>query len=360
MPTAPRLGVAVVHRTVALAVLGEAGCFVIEPAPEQDAVHLVAQLGLEGRERRADRRVVDRRIEAEDRRLLGQHEGVGGVAEREEPVRLGLHGLADHRRQVGHAHRIALAVHHLDAVLLAGLDERGVQLDAGLLGHVNRRHPPLDLALALESGQHRAEGRRRVVGLGQREEGVRPPLGQLADPQRRRREEDHRVLVLVDDGGDREVHVRAPRGQDEVDLVLKDQALDQLDHLVRLAAVVVLDQLDRDLALVLLEEDAAGVVHVLGPQLVLRPARRLCPRRERPREGNRVADPDRARGRLPARPARQSRHADRRSARLEECPSVHDGRRLLLTVEDVPHPRNFATASTASGFSRCTRCPAPL
>ena len=218
---------------------------------------------------------------------------------------------------------------------------------------------PLILPWLLRVAEHRAERRRRVVGLGQREEGVRPPLGQLADPQRRRREEDHRVLVLVDDGGDRQVHVRAPRGQDEIDLVLKDQALDQLDHLVRLAAVVVLDQLDRDLALVLLEQDAAGVVHVLGPQLVLRPARRLRPRRERPREGNRVADPDRARGRLAARPARQSRHADRRAARLEECPSVH-GRRLLLTVEGVLHPRNFATASTASGFSRCTRCPAPL
>ena len=79
--------------------------------------------------------------------------------------------------------------------------------------------------------------------------------------------------------------------QQQIDLVLQDQALRKLDQLVGLTAVVIRDHLDRDFLVELLQRDAAGIVHALVPKLVLRDGV-FRARSQRPGYRDRVADPD--------------------------------------------------------------------
>ena len=80
------------------------------------------------------------------------------------------------------------------------------------------------------------------------------------------------------------------RPKDHIDLVLLHQ-LGELPELVGLALVVVGDEVDGDLLVELLEHDAAGIVHPLLPQPVLRHAGQLGARSQRARLGDGVAEP---------------------------------------------------------------------
>ena len=206
--------------------------------------------------------------EAGDLGLIGQADRVRRIAERDEDVRVAGLCVLDDRLQVLRAERIGLVIDELEAGLLESLARGGRLLDAELVADGGHRDLVADLAVLaqrVERGDETVDDlRRQAEPEGQ----VRPALHQLGRAVGVRRHGEMRVAVFVEDRRGGEVHPRAPRRQDEVDLVLRGETLDRLDQFLGVRAVVVLDHLD--LHLLAADVEPAGVVHVLHPHLVVR------------------------------------------------------------------------------------------
>lgn len=147
-----------------------------------------------------------------------------------------------------------------------------------------------DLAFAPELpeqiGQRLGDLRRR----SEPERRVGPALGKLWRLVGHRGHREVRVAETVQRRADREVEAGAPGRKNEIDLVLIGEALDRLDGFLRTAAVVVFDHFDRQLLVA--ELDAAGGIHILHPQLVIRQRGDAGAAGIGPRFGNGIADPD--------------------------------------------------------------------
>ena len=100
-----------------------------------------------------------------------------------------------------------------------------------------------------------------------------------------------RIAGLVEDRADGEIETGAPGRQDEIDLVLIDQAFQRLGRLFGARAVVILHDLDGN-ALVA-ELEATGGIHFLDPQFVIRNRRYRRAARGRAGARDRIADLDR-------------------------------------------------------------------
>ena len=166
------------------------------------------------------------------------------------------------------AERIGLVVHQLEAGLLQPLARRARLLDAELVA--DRRHRDLGADLAvLAQGRERIDQAVDQLGRQAEPEGqVRPALHHLGRAVRIRRHGEMRIAVFVEQRRGGEIHAGAPRRQDEVDLVLRGEALDRLDHLFGIGAVIIFD--DLDLHLLAADVEPAGIVHGLHPHLVVR------------------------------------------------------------------------------------------
>ena len=179
--------------------------------------------------------------------------------------------LVQDRRHVLRAERIALVVDELEAVLarhLARARPTGRCRTRRRLLTIAMRSPITPcLAQRLEL-RHQAFARttrsspRKKKALGQRFTSSGAQVGDEVNAR-------CGIAVLVERRRHGEVEAGAPRRQHEVDLVLRDQPLDGTHGLLRARAVVVFDDLDRH-ALPALEQDAAGGVDLLHPQLVVR------------------------------------------------------------------------------------------
>ena len=261
-------------------------------------------------------------------RRIGQpHEGVGArVLE-----------AAEHRGEILGAQRIALGVHHLEAGRLEGGAGGGVQLDAEEIVDVGHRDL-LDLALVaqvLQQGGHRLHLRR---GLHQHR--VEVGQGQLLELPGDGGGADHRVAVLAGHRRDREVHRRAPRGQQQVHLVVGGQLLVEAHRGLDLAAVVDGDELDHPAPLALHREAALGV-DLLLPQRVVRDLGDAGAHRVGAGRRHGVADADRLRLGAGARPQEGNRgRARRRSHRVVR------NRRLFMVMIMASSPLGMLRRDT--------------
>ena len=154
-------------------------------------------------------------------------------------------------------------------MLLGGL-ARGIgQLDAKAVGDVDHGDLVVDLAVLLGLFQHGDQALGIFAARAQEEEGMLPALGQIGGLVGHRGGGQQRVFVLFVGRPHSQVGARAPGRQHEVDLVLGDQALGGAHGLLGAGAVVVFDDLDGHALVVGLEHDAAGVVDLLDPELVV-------------------------------------------------------------------------------------------
>ena len=127
-------------------------------------------------------------------------------------------------------------------------------------------------------------------------------------------------------------------------LVVEDQLLGQLDRLVVVEAAVVIDDLDRHLLVVFRQHDAAGVVDLLRPEVVLRDRRRFraVDKKTRQPDGRAEAYLFRCARSLGIELAREGRGADSCGTPLDKGPSIHLDVPPMFCAGSVPSRASVA------------------
>ena len=152
---------------------------------------------------------------------------------------------AQQRLQIRNVGGIALVEDEIQTGFRGELGEGVGHFDAEFDADIGRSDASLDLSIFFELDEpvdHRLD---RFVRLRKRPERIRPVIGLGVENRIAGGCVDHRIFILVGDGGRGDVPRRAPWRQHHVDFVVENELLGELGRFVDVETAVVINDLDR-------------------------------------------------------------------------------------------------------------------